>query len=68
MNNPDSIREFFRKMADGTLAKSNTDKLSVLHNSQKLLPRPSTPVNDYVETDFVRGRDFGIGLPPLANC
>jgi hypothetical protein len=68
VNNPDSIREFFRKTADGTLAKSNTDKLSVLHSSQKLLPRPSTSSNAQVETDFARGRDFGIGLPPLANC
>jgi hypothetical protein len=67
VNNPESIREFFRKMADGTVVKSNSDRLAVLHNSQTFLPRQSTANNDYVEANFAQGRDFGIGLPPLAN-
>jgi hypothetical protein len=78
VNNPESIREFFRKMADGTMAKSNTDRLAVLHNSQSFLPRTTAAHNsnnnsnnnnnnEYAEANFVQTRDFGIGLPPLAN-
>ena len=66
MNNSESIREFFRRMADGTA--SNSPRFEMLHNSSSL--RPRTTQNDNLESVafYASQHDFGIGLPPLANC
>jgi hypothetical protein len=64
VNNSDSIREFFRRMAEGT-AKSPS--FEMLHNSSSLLPRNTQ--SDSLENIafYASERDFGIGLPPLAS-
>ena len=66
MNNSDSIREFFRRMAEGAGAKS--PRFEMLHNSSSLLPRHTQ--NDSLDNIafYASERDFGIGLPPLANA
>ncbi|CAN5738907.1 hypothetical protein BH10CYA1_BH10CYA1_34590 [soil metagenome] len=65
MNNSDSIREFFRRLADGAGAQS--PRFEILHNSSSLLPRSSQNDNLEYVFSYASQHDFGIGLPPLAN-
>jgi len=66
MNNSDSIREFFKRMADGAGAQS--PRFEMLHNSSNLLPRSAQNDNLESVSFYASQHDFGIGLPPLANC
>ncbi|MBI2811428.1 MAG: hypothetical protein HYX67_11450 [Candidatus Melainabacteria bacterium] len=64
MNNSDSIREFFKRMAD---CSATTPRFDMLHNSNSLLPR-SSQNEGFDSVIFCAGEgDFGIGLPPLVN-
>jgi hypothetical protein len=66
MNNSDSIREFFRRMADGSAAKA--PRFDMLHNTSGLMPRHASNESFESVMFYASERDHGIGLPPLANC
>lgn len=66
MNNSESIREFFRRMADGTASRAAN--FEMLHNSSSLLPRFQSSESFESLMHRASERDFGIGLPPMANA
>ncbi len=61
MHNPDQVREFFRQMADGLVLNSNSRNSSNTLSSDRLHQERSA-------TERVsQGKDFGVGLPPMAH-
>lgn len=66
MNTSESIREFFKRMADGSASRSA--HFEMLHNSSSLLPRFHSSESFESVINHASERDFGIGLPPMANC
>jgi alpha-D-ribose 1-methylphosphonate 5-phosphate C-P lyase len=68
LTNSESIRDFFRKMADGSTWQTNKDRIELLHNSHKFQPRPASQNDESIQSNFRNQLDFGIGLPPMANC
>lgn len=65
MNNSESIREFFRRMADGAMVQQS--HFQMLHNSSNLRPRSSQSDNFESVAFFASQHDFGVGLPPMAH-
>jgi hypothetical protein len=66
MNNSDSIREFFRKMAEGNSASAA--RFDALHNTQSFVSRTTHREELSHAISVASERDYGIGLPPLASC
>ena len=69
MDNRDRIRDFFRRVADGLVINATGEPFELLHNSDFLQPPPAKGRNETVELLFVPiTDDYGVGLPPMANC
>ncbi len=71
MNTNEQVRDFFRKMAEGSVIQANksSELLVLLHNSHAIRSRHVTDNSGYfAESKAVSNNDFGVGLPPLANC
>lgn len=71
-NNTEQIRAFFRKLTDSLGTKPNSQTLEVLHNSTALGRGLQHSSNQKQKSPDLQTssttRDFGVGLPPLANC
>ncbi len=68
MYNAKSVRAFLSKMADSSVMQGQREHLALLHNSHAFSPRPLESKDEVAQAHCFNESDFGVGLPPLANC
>jgi hypothetical protein len=62
----DQVRAFFTRMAEGLSIKTSSE---ILHNvNTSRAARPVEQTRESFRFETICGRDFGVGLPPLASC
>jgi hypothetical protein len=62
----EQVRAFFTRMAEGLSIKTSSDLLHNVNSSRAA--RPIEQPRETLRFETMCGRDFGVGLPPLASC